>query len=130
MDTHFDRFTKLTENVTKAYYDLMNTYKSLSALTTEMEKEVKTFNTKVTSNEIKNLGGVLRVLRETFKEDYSNAKFEHELYTKKVIPFIKYEHANFIELNKLVDLNHKFEKAYEKRCQVETLGLRDEYNSE
>ena len=96
MDNYFDKFTKLSENITKSYYELMNTYKSLSSLTTEMEKEVKNFNTKVTTNEIKNLGHVFRVLRETFKEDYSNMKFEHELYTKKVLPFIKYEHANFV----------------------------------
>ena len=29
-----------------------------------------------------------------------------------------------------MDLNHKFEKVYEKRSQVEVLGLRDEYYSE
>ena len=50
MDNYFDKFTKLSENITKSYYELMNTYKSLSSLTTEMEKEVKNFNTKVTTN--------------------------------------------------------------------------------
>ena len=55
----------------------MNTYKSLSSLSEEIEKEVKNFNTKVTTNEIKNLGSVFRMMRETFKEDQSNMKFEH-----------------------------------------------------
>lgn len=59
-----------------------------------MEKEVKAFNTKVTSNEIKNLGMVLKGLRDTFKEEQSNAKFEHELLTRKILPFLKYEYHN------------------------------------
>ena len=85
-----------------------------------MEKEIKGFNTKVTTNEIKNLGSVLRALRETFKEEASNAKFEHEIYSKKILPFIRYEHSNFKELEKLIDLNQKFEKTFEKRTQLES----------
>ena len=38
MDSHFDRFTRLTENVSKSYNDLMSSFKALSALTAEMEK--------------------------------------------------------------------------------------------
>ena len=51
-------------------------------------------------------------------------KFEHELYTKKIEPFMKYEHCNFVELNKLIETNNRFEKVYEKRNQTEAVNIR------
>ena len=35
-----------------------------------------------------------------------------------------------MELNKLIDINHRFERTYEKRNQTEAVNIRESYNSE
>lgn len=62
----------------------------------EMEKNIKEFNVKVTTNTIKYLGNSVRLLRETYKEEFSNVKFDYEVNLKKVLPFLKYERKNFM----------------------------------
>lgn len=62
----------------------------------EMEKSIKEFNVKVTTNTIKYLGNSVRLLRETYKEEFSNVKFDYEVNLKKVLPFLKYERKNFM----------------------------------
>lgn len=47
-------------------------------------------------NEIKYLGSVFRVLKESYKESLSNCKFEEELSKVKISPFIKYERSNIL----------------------------------
>lgn len=74
----------------------MRTYKSLIVLMEEMEKSIKEFNVKVTTNTIKYLGNSVRLLRETYKEEFSNVKFDYEVNLKKVLPFLKYERKNFM----------------------------------
>lgn len=74
----------------------MRTYKSLIVLMEEMEKNIKEFNVKVTTNTIKYLGNSVRLLRETYKEEFSNVKFDYEVNLKKVLPFLKYERKNFM----------------------------------
>ena len=43
---------------------------------------------------------------------------------------MKYERANIIELNSLIDIDNKLSKSYDKRIELEKVGHNDTYNSE
>jgi len=55
--------------------------------------------------------------------------FEHELNSKKILPFIKYERKNFLELEKLIEIQKKMKKSFDKRSSWEKIGAGETYKS-
>jgi hypothetical protein len=56
-------------------------------------------------------------------------KFDYEINIKKILPFIKYEKKNLLELCQLTELEKKMKKSYDKRCLTEKIGVGETYMS-
>jgi hypothetical protein len=49
---------------------------------------------------------------------------------KKVLPFLKYERKNFLELQHLINIEKRMKKSYDKRSLTEKVGIGETYMSE